>query len=78
MLHVRFDIKKVQLITLASAFNYCVKHHFLTMGFNGFSALISSKISKLSGEGLSNDDSKVKRHLEGIWTQIKLVLIINV
>ena len=60
------------------AFDHCVRHHFLTMGFNGFSALISSKISKLSGEGLSNDASKVKRHLEGIWTEMKLLFTINI
>ena len=55
--------KFIQMKGRVSARNVSI----LTVGFNGFSACTRSNTSRLSGEGLSNDVSRVNRHLGGIW-----------
>ena len=43
----------------------------LTMGFSGFSARTRSNTSRLSGDGVSSDVSRLNRHLGGICVRGK-------
>ena len=61
-----YRFRKTITATTTKANVHKAPNNFLTMGLSGFSARTRSNTSKLSGEGLSSEASKEKRHLEGI------------